>query len=103
MIDRSKCVVHIGYYDGTNSDLKVAHCSNTDCSEAITSTKDREANDGFYTSVTVGVRGLEVTSYYDSDNADLKVSHCSNTECSEAITSTIDSEGNVRLYTSVTI
>lgn len=77
----------ITYYDVTNSDLKVAHCSNVACNiappaEALVVVLDNDTVVGQYTSVTIGVDGMPLISYYDAGTElDLKVAHCSNTLC----------------------
>jgi hypothetical protein len=71
----------ISYYDATNHDLKVAHCSDVMCSEAVTRTLDSADDVGKYTSMTIGVDGMPLIAYYDATNGDLKVVHCSNVFC----------------------
>jgi preprotein translocase subunit Sec61beta len=71
----------ISYYDETNGDLKVAHCSASACTSATLTTVDRAGNVGQYSSVTKGTDGLGLISYYDETNGDLKVAHCSNKFC----------------------
>ena len=72
----------ISYYDETNGDLKVAHCSNTNCTAATTMAIDTGGNVGDFSSVTIGPDGLGLISYLDMTNFDLKVAHCSNIFCS---------------------
>ena len=71
----------ISYYDATNGDLKVAHCSNSACTTATRTTVDRAGNVGQYSSVTIGTDGLGLISYYDETSGDLKVAHCSDLFC----------------------
>ena len=70
----------ISYYDATNADLKVAHCTNAACTAATTTTLDSTGVGGS-TSVTVGTDGFGLISYYDATSADLKVAHCALTGC----------------------
>jgi hypothetical protein len=63
----------ISYYDATNNDLKVSHCSNTACTAATITSLDTSGVVGFHTSVTIGTDGLGLISYYEQDNGDLKV------------------------------
>ena len=93
----------IGYWDLTNNDLKVAHCSNLACTAATATTLDSAGDVGEYTSVAVGADGLGLIGYYDSTNGDLKVAHCSNTVCTAATATALDSTGDVGWYTSVTV
>ena len=69
------------YYDATNGDLKVAHCSDSACTDATRTTLQSEDNVGQFTSVTIGTDGLGLISYYDETNGDLKVAHCSDLFC----------------------
>jgi len=94
----------ISYYDVTNKDLKVAHCSNVDCTSATTATVDSSSSDvGQYSSITIGQDGLGLISYYDAANQHLKVAHCANVACSSAALHTVDSSVGVGEYTSATI
>jgi hypothetical protein len=95
----------ISYCDGTNYDLKVAHCGNASCSSGNTITSvDTAGYVGSYTSITIGTDGLPVISYYDVTNYDLKVAHCGNASCSSGNTITsVDTAGYVGSYTSITI
>ncbi|MFY4730474.1 hypothetical protein, partial [Nitrospira sp. BLG_2] len=43
----------ISYYDATNRDLKVAHCSNQACTSATISSLDRIGDVGRYTSIAI--------------------------------------------------
>jgi hypothetical protein len=93
----------ISYYDITNGDLKVAHCSNVNCSTATLSTLDSGEFVGGFTSITIGSDGLGLISCFDGTNGDLKVAHCSNGSCSTAATYTLDSVDLAGYYTSITI
>jgi hypothetical protein len=94
----------ISYFDGENSDLKVAHCDDPACTSWANTTLDSgvgRAN--FYTSITIGADGLPLISYYDSTNLDLKVAHCSDLACSRAVLTTVDSAGDVGFDNSITV
>src|SRR5207247_1116590 len=93
----------ISYYDATNGDLKVAHCSDSACTAATRTTLQSEDNVGQYSSVTIGTDGLGLISYYDATSGDLKVAHCSDLACTAATLTTLDREANVGQYSSVTI
>jgi hypothetical protein len=65
----------ISYQDGTNADLKLAHCNDPACAggnEAL-STVDAPGSVGTFTSVAIGTDGNPVISYHDATNGDLKV------------------------------
>jgi hypothetical protein len=71
----------ISYYDPVNSDLKVAHCSNTACSVATSTVVDSVGSVGTSSAITVGIDGLGFIAYNDGTNGDQKVAHCSNVFC----------------------
>jgi hypothetical protein len=71
----------ISYYDFTDQDLKVAHCTDTACSTAVIVTLDSSGDTGRLTSVTIGADGLGIISYYKFTNGDLKVAHCASLGC----------------------
>jgi cell shape-determining protein MreC len=84
-----------------DGDLKVAHCSNAECTSATISSIDKTGNVGQYTSITIGSDGLGLISYFDESKADLKVAHCSNVDCTSVTLTSIDTVGKVGLYTSI--
>jgi hypothetical protein len=78
----------ISYRDGFNQHLKVAHCSNVSCTEAIINSPDQSGSVGGHTSVTIGGDGMPLMSYYDNADygdgrGDLKVLHCANYFCAD--------------------
>jgi hypothetical protein len=90
----------ISYLDVTNFDLKVAHCSDLECTAATTTTLDVPGADtestGHYTSIALGSDGLGVISYFynlGGPDADLRVAHCSNLLCTSATITTVDLAG----------
>jgi hypothetical protein len=95
----------ISYYDVTNANLKVAHCSNVDCTGTTVPpvSLDTADNVGQWSSITIGADGLGLISYFDATNGNLKVAHCSNLDCSAATITTIDSTNVVGVGPSVTI
>jgi hypothetical protein len=72
----------ISYIDSTNGDLKVAHCSNTNCTTATIIALDETGVVGRDTSITIGADGLGLISYRETTNGALKVAHCENAFCS---------------------
>jgi len=93
----------ISYWNASNGDLQVAHCSNVNCSSATITTLDTGGAVGRYNSVTIGADGLGLISYRDDTNFGLKVAHCSDVNCSSATITPLDTGGDVGLATSVTI
>jgi len=60
-------------------ELRIAHCSNIECSEATKATLDAEGN-LFGTSITAGVDGLPLVAWHNQ-TAGFEVAHCSNVFC----------------------
>ncbi|MBI5906929.1 hypothetical protein HY857_02635, partial [Candidatus Saccharibacteria bacterium] len=96
----------ISYYDNTNHDLKVAHCSNAACTSATTTSPDTGGDVGQYSSMAIAPDGFPIISYYDITNTALKVIKCGNADCTSGnTTTTLDSQGanNTGQYTSIAI
>jgi predicted regulator of Ras-like GTPase activity (Roadblock/LC7/MglB family) len=86
----------ISYFDPSNFDLKVAHCTTLSCSAAQITAVDSVGGIGFFTSIAIGTDGMPVVSYYDADHAFLKVAHCSAITCAGTATiSVVDGSGTV--------
>ena len=66
----------------TGEDLKVAHCSNVNCSSAVITVIDTTAGSGDATNITIGADGLGLISHYRNNGDDLAVVHCANIFCS---------------------
>jgi len=95
----------ISYYDSTNSALKVAACTNADCTltPSIT-TVDSDGIVGRYSSIAIGDNGYPVISYWDNTSGHLKVAACTTADCSGTPTiTTVDSDGLVGQFTSIAI
>ena len=93
----------ISYYDGSNHDLKVAHCDGVFCTSATLATLDSLGEVGSSTSLAIGSDGLGLISYRDPENNDLKVAHCTDVLCSSASSVILDSSGNIQSQTSLAI
>jgi hypothetical protein len=94
----------ISYRDGSNSDLKVAHCDDVACTSATLNTVDSTGSVGTYTSIAIGADGLPFISYYDITNHNLKAAHCNDVSCSSATLNTVESSADrVGQQTSVAI
>jgi len=62
----------ISYWDGTNSDLKLAVCNDATCSAPALTTVDSFGSLGQHTSLQLNASGLAVISYFDITNTSLK-------------------------------
>ena len=76
------------YGDGTNLALKVAKCSNTSCTSAVTlTTVDTNSTNFFYNlSITLGADDFPIISYHDAQDGDLMFIKCGNASCSSGNT-----------------
>jgi hypothetical protein len=73
----------IAYHDLTNSDLKIAHCSNVPCTSATISVLDAGDVDSV-TDLAIGSDGRGLVSYYDSGLHAIKTAHCNDLPCATA-------------------
>jgi hypothetical protein len=92
----------ISYWDKTNNDLKVTHCSNLQCTQATTTIVDNTTFVGKYSSIAIGRDGFGLIAYQNIDSGRLKVAHCTNIECSQATLSTLTAVDTAE-YISLTI
>jgi hypothetical protein len=90
----------IAYLDETNGDVKIAHCSDLDCTSATFQTIGGVATDF---SLTVGADGLPLLSEDDLSIGSLIVIHCTTRTCSSfAPPTTVDNDTGVQV-SSITI
>ena len=101
----------VSYYDGgSNEMLKVAACTNPDCSATVITVVDRATTAstllGGWSSVAFGLDGLALISYnggYTATGSDLKVAHCRNVYCTASTVITADTGGFVGWRTSIAV
>jgi hypothetical protein len=102
----------VTYYDGgSNQMLKVAACTDADCTTTVKTTVDKKAPGtntmhGGWSSVAFGFDGLPLISYsgnYSSTGSDLKVAHCLDVYCTTSTVINADTGGHVGWNTSITI
>jgi len=95
----------MSYYDNTNLDLKVAKCTDINCSNPpIITTVDSVGNMGWYTSLAIGADGYPIIAYWALTGSDLKVAKCINQECTGAsILTVVDTTGDTGLFPSIVI
>ena len=79
----------IAEYDNTNSDVKVAKCSNMRCTGVTTvTTVDSVGSVGVSVAIAVGTDGLPILSYYDYTHTSFKVAKCVDPACAQPATFT---------------
>jgi hypothetical protein len=88
----------ITYFDDTNSNLKVLHCGNTNCSSGNTiNILDNEESVGLYSDIKIASDGLPIISYLDFTNINMKILKCSDIKCNfNKLITTISATGNVQ-------
>ncbi len=89
----------IAYYDSTNRDLKVAHCSDASCSSSTPTTLDATDDAGQGVGIAIGADGFGIISYWQiSTDVFLKVAHCNDNACSSATSSILDFQFSTPLH-----
>jgi len=79
----------ISYYDPATTTLKLAHCSDPDCTDqASVATVDSGPNDrGQFSSLALDA-DIPVISYYDATDQKLVLAHCTDPDCTDPATIT---------------
>ncbi|MBP9850264.1 MAG: VCBS repeat-containing protein [Candidatus Peribacteraceae bacterium] len=98
----------IAYQDDTRRNegirsLKVAHCSDIECSTASQVIVDQGGDRGWYPSIAIGTNGLPIVSYRDMGNNSLKIVFCANVGCVGSTVSRVLDTGRAGFYTSLAI
>ena len=96
----------ISYFDNSNADLKIVHCTSFNCSFFDNPVIIDDAVDITpFTSIAIGNDGNPVVSYRAAANSDLKFVHCTVIDCNSVNTTiTLDSVSNVgAAFTSIAI
>ncbi len=103
----------ISYYDGgSNQMLKVAACTNADCSTTVKSIVDKRPTGstnlhGGWSSLAFGIDGLALISYNGdysgTGGSNLKVAHCLNVYCTASTIINADTGGHVGWRTSTAV
>lgn len=78
----------MSYYDVSNADLKVLHCTNATCSTNSYATVDSSGDVGSWHGLAVGADGYPIIGYYDATNQYPKIAKCSDVACSSGYTIT---------------
>jgi len=72
----------VSYYDNTNADLKIVHCTSLDCStDNVSTVLDSQGIVGRDSSIAIGTDGNPVISYTDDTFGNLKIIHCLDVSC----------------------
>jgi hypothetical protein len=89
----------ISYFDATNVDLKIAHCSNVLCTTGTGLSVGGTKQVGLFTSIAIGTDGLGLVSYSGvpfTPDRGLYASHCTNVACT-SVTTAFLSSGEVEI------
>jgi len=95
----------LAYFDPTDRELDVVHCSTVNCSSFTTestSTPSTSGTDGNNASIAIGADGLPIISRFNDGTNRLEIWHCSTATCSSMTTITVGSSSAGR-YNSIAI
>lgn len=86
----------ISYYDGGNGELKVAICTNADCSASNIHSLTASASDvGMFSSLQLDSSGFPVISYYDATADSVRLLRCTAANCSVITDFLVDASSHV--------
>lgn len=96
----------IGYYDNTNTAIKLVHCNDANCvgSDESIVTVDNNESDRPYVAfdwVKLDANGYPVLAYTNMTSYDLKVAHCTDTNCTNSTINTPVTTGTTGYFPSL--
>ncbi len=93
----------VAYYDITNADLIVMHCSVQNCSSHTEVVLDSTGDVGKNPSMVISADGYPILTYYDATNQKLKLAKCYSVDCSTASIRTLDTFSDNGKYSAVAV
>ncbi len=93
----------VAYYDTTNADLVVLHCSTQNCSSHTQVTIDATGDVGKNPSMVIAADGFPVLTYYDATNQKLKIAKCYSVDCSVVNSQILDQTADNGKYSAIAI
>ncbi len=95
-------LARISYFDDTNDDLKLARCTNDNCTTKVITAVDAPGNVGKYSSLAMHSDGFARVSYYGA--GDLRYARCTNADCTAKVTNDPDdTSADLGHYTSLAL
>lgn len=96
----------IGYYDATNTAIKLVHCNDVNCSggdESIVTVDNTEYDMPYLTATWMQLdsSGYPVMAYVDYTNYDLKIAHCTDANCTGVNLNKPDTSGTTGFFPSL--
>ncbi len=88
---------------GSTDDLKLARCTNEDCTTKVITTVDAAGDQGKYSSLKLAGDGFARISYYDASAGAMKFVRCLDADCTAKNIASVDTAGDVGPYTSLAL